>query len=285
MPQDSGRVSLLSTREVMPRGKIFQHFQVLKFFSVLTVIIPVFFMGCQHRNGSHFDEIAWNGEALSPQREFPNPSAIQLHEEGFSVSFSPAPTRLLSFHPADLKGDLKLLEFPGENEAYGAFQRISNSSELSQGYLSRDDHVFFRKGRWLGMFTGDSGTGEEWLKNKLQLPGDEDWGALPQAFSSLLHQDRIPESERILFDHFIGVPLSHAVFAARFDCRGDSAWVYFSPGMSDLSIQPEPKKPLKLDFSEAGMVGVEGCFDDSLTNYWIQTQKKVLKSLKLGGIH
>ena len=38
--------------------------------------------------------------------------------------------------------------------------------------------------------------------------------------------------------------------------------------------------PLRLVFFEEGMVGVGGCFDTSLTNRWIITQEKVLKSFK-----
>ena len=38
--------------------------------------------------------------------------------------------------------------------------------------------------------------------------------------------------------------------------------------------------PFKLEFGEDGMVGVEGCFDSSLTNQWLKIQKIAIKSLK-----
>ncbi len=287
----------------MSRRQILHRFQILGLF-LLGAATVVSMTGCRFGSGENSDGIAWDGETLTTQREFPNPSSAQLHEEGFPANLLPSPKRFLSLQAPGLKGDLKLLEFPGENEAYGAFQEMAGSSELAKGCISRGDRAFFRKGRWLGMLKRDTGNGEDRFKSKLRLPSDKDWGDLPNGFSSLLHQGRFPESERILFQHFLGFPITHEVFAARFDCRGDSAWIYASPSMdisfaflvgkrqgyhldsseSDKTIiaSLDSKVPLKLDFFESGMVGVEGCFDDSLTNYWLQTQKKVLKSLKLG---
>ena len=103
-------------------------------------------------------------------------------------------------------------------------------------------------------------------------------------------------------NRFLDISTSAPVFGARFDCRGDSAWVYFSPGMSSrladslalrtgYHVDVIGKKkvviadsgwlgPIRVDFFDGGMVGVEGCFDTTLVIRWIQTQETAIKSLK-----
>ncbi len=265
----------MSVREIMPCRQIFQNLRAVGFFRI--VIFLLFTTGCHHKDEA---SITWNGKALTLERTVLNPTRNQLNEEGFSIAFICFPKRFLSFHPADLDDEVKLLEFSGENEAYLTFQRFANSRELAEGYLFRGNRVFFRKGKWLGALIADSDQKKEWLENVLQFSETVDLGGVPAGFSSILFQNRIPESERIITNHFFGNHLEHKVFSARFDCVGDSAWVYFSLEMPPRVVRTGFNKPLKLDFSELGMVGVEGCFDDSLTNYWIQIQKKVLKSFK-----
>jgi hypothetical protein len=237
---------------------------------------------------------------LIPEHEDTNPTWPQLREQGFPDTFSdmePLPRRFLSFRG----GAIKLLEYGGDAEAYFAFQRCSGPEELNQGFASRRNHALFRKGRWMGLWMGSGEKGE--LQAKFQLPEKENWGELPKVFASLLQQGRIPFSERVLRGRFLGLAVSAPIFAAAFDCRGDSAWLYASPEMTvdfasalnkrDYALKSEGsekiilsnrgwQRPLRMDFFEGGMVGIEGCFDDSLTIHWVQTQKKVLKSLKFG---
>ena len=269
----------MSAGEIMPRSQIFQCLHVLGFLRIVTFLL--FMTGCHHKDELPFEGITWNGKALTLEREVLNPTQNQLNEEGFPIAFVCFPKRFLSFHPADLKDEVKLMEFSGENEAYLTFQRFANSRELEEGYLFRGNRVVFRKGKWLGSLIAGPDESKEWLKNTLRFSEMVDWEGIPAGFSSFIFQNRIPASERVIASHFFGSRLDHKVFSARFECIGDSAWVYFSPGMPPHAVYTEFNKPLKLDFSEFGMVGVEGCFDDSLTNYWIQVQKKVLKSLKL----
>jgi hypothetical protein len=263
---------------------------------------------CHKTGGAALDSIVWDGEVLNPAREILNPSVSQVSAEGFP-DLDLSPQRFLALNPstASGQGSLKLLEFAEEVDAYAAFQRFASPAELVDGFAVRGDTLFLRKGPWLGEWVGTPSGSEDAaasVQSKLQLPGPENWGALPEAFSSLLHQGRIYHSERILISRFLGVAIPVPVFTARFDCHGDSAWIYSSPGMpqsvafiageregytldsvkSEKIILSRPggkMPPLRLDFFEGGMVGVEGCFDDSLTTRWIEIQKKALKSLKL----
>jgi hypothetical protein len=268
----------------------------------------------QETNGTDSNALLWESTPISPEREISNPSAMQLKTEGFQAlgPLSLLPQRFLSLN----QGALKLLQFGGDAAAYAAFQRLADPTELAEGFAERQDTLFFRKGPWLGELTGFA-RGEEGLHSKLQLPGDENWGDLPEAFASLLHQGRLDHSERVITDFFLGLPVPVPVFAARFDCHGDSAWVYSSPdmplyfvlaagdrpgyhldsigaekivtsiqgsisGLKTSSLSPPPSLPLRLDYFGSGMAAVEGCFDDSLTLHWVEIQKKALKSLKLG---
>jgi hypothetical protein len=50
-------------------------------------------------------------------------------------------------------------------------------------------------------------------------------------------------------------------------------------GLRFSQVSPE-MPPVLLDFSKRGMVGVEACFDEDLTFYWLKMQARGLKSLK-----
>ncbi len=302
----------MSSRKTMSRGPLLRRIQALSPFACRRVraclcaarylwlaacMLPAFFAAC-HKTGD-VGAILWEGSALNPEREMAGPSALQLKAEGFP-DMEPLPVRFLALN----QGSLKILEFPGDAEAYAAFEQLADPAELADGFVQRQDTVFFRKGTWLGEWLG-SGKGPDGLRSKLQLPGSEDWGALPEGFASLLHQGRIYQSERVVMGNFLGLSESAPIFTARFDCRGDSAWIYSSPRMplnfafeagkrsgyrldssgaeKTVTSKPGWKSPLRLDFFKSGMAGVEGCFDDSLTIHWVEIQKKALKSLKLRG--
>jgi hypothetical protein len=116
------------------------------------------------------------------------------------------------------------------------------------------------------------------------------------------HRGRIPGTERILTDVFMGQASTVMVFALRADCRSDTAWIYAAPDLrpsfGDSLVRMQRWRadtlrtglqttaeffelvPAVLRFSRAGMAGVEGCFDEDLTKGWLKIQSAALKSLK-----
>ena len=294
MPHGPRRLPFMFLENNMPRSQTLRCF-VMRLFRLASLAVLLFWIpGCHKTVEVDPETLAWDGAPLTAEREILNPSVLQLSEESFPV-LEVLPRRFLDVR----HGELKLLEFAGETEAYCMFQRIADPSELAIGFASRETSVFFQNGHWLGMWKGQDRTREK-LQASLHLPGNQEWGRLPEAFSSILHQGRILRSERVLMGRFLGFTISVPVFAARFDCRGDSAWIYSSPGMpfhfadsvvggyrTDLSGKRKIvvadsgwMGPVRLEFSESGMVGVEGCFDTSLVAHWLETQETVIKSLK-----
>jgi hypothetical protein len=294
----------MRSSKTMPRSWKLWRFRALScllLFSAALMLLPALMTGCRKSQKSA-GIVTWDGAALSLEREVINPSDSMLRGEGYPTALKPLPHRFLALRSESLQDEIKLLEFAKDIEAYAAFQRLADPVELTDGFAVRRDRVFFRKGCWLGALSA-SGTGRERLQARLQLPGDGEWGALPGFFPSLLHQDRIPHSERIILDRFLGIRTPLPVFTAGINCHGDTAWIYAALGMpADFALKmtdrPGYRKyssgketliivdsgwdhPLRLVFFEEGMVGAGGCFDTSLTNPWIITQEKVLKSIKI----
>lgn len=294
MPHSPRRLSFMFLENNMPCSQTLRCF-VMRLFRLATLATLIFWIPGCHKTGEIDPQVlAWDDVPLNAEREILSPSALQLSEESFPA-MDVLPRRFLDVS----HGELKLLEFQGETEAYCMFQRIADPSELALGFASRESSAFFQNGRWLGMWKGRDRTREK-LEASLHLPGNQEWGRVPEAFSSILHQGRIPRSERVLMGRFLGFNIPVPVFAARFDCRGDSAWIYSSPGMparfadsvvGGYRTELSGKKkilvadsgwmgPVRLEFFESGMVGVEGCFDTSLMAHWLETQETVIKSLK-----
>ncbi len=294
MPQSTGRLQSVSSAKILPGGKILHG--IIRFF--VPVAFLLFGAGC---NKPKIDagSLSWEGASVNPVRELLNPSVSQLQEEGFSPVLEPLPAHLLELREGS---GIKLLQFNSDIEAYAAFQKFSNADELEDGFVLKGDKTLFRKGIWLGLCKLHDGNIVELVKTNLGLPGDEDWGALPKIYSSFLQQGRVSRSERVLLNRFMGIVTPKPVFSAQFDCHGDSARVYVSPempqrfsveigNMTGYRIDSSAENinvisdsswtwPARIEFSRFGMVGVEGCFDTSLTDYWIKTQEIALKSFK-----
>lgn len=293
----------MRSSKTMPRSWKLWRFRALSclFLSPAALVMMLALMAGCRKSQESAGIVTWDGATLSLEREVLNPSDSMLRGEGYPTAFNPLPHRFLALRSESIQDEIKLLEFSKDIEAYAAFQRMADPVELTDGFAVRRDRVFFRKGCWLGALSA-FGKGREWLQTRLQLPGDGEWGAFPGFFPSLLHQERIPHSERIIFERFLGIRTPLPVFTAGINCHGDSAWIYAVPGMPanfarKLADRPGYRidsagketfviadsgwdYPLRLVFFETGMVGVGGCFDTSLTNRWIITQEKVLKSFK-----
>jgi hypothetical protein len=249
------------------------------------------------------DGLEWKLAPLAVFERVDAPSAERLRAEGFPVAGA-APTRLLKVAPADGLDTLSLLEFPRDAAAYLVFQELaSHPGDFAEGFSEVGERVYFRRGRWIGAMHAESWNGPGALESDLSLPGSPAGSApLPREFSSLLRQKRFEGTERILVREFAGVSLPAVVYAAQYDCRGDSAWIYASAGLDrafglalarapgwkadssgeDLEVfaLPPAPTPFRLRFSGRGMAGVEGCFDSDLTRFWLKMQSRGLKSLK-----
>ncbi len=260
----------------------------------LGILVAAF--ACRGRDGDRKSEaLAWEGVEVALQREIPHPEPAWLKEEGFPRFEELPAQRFVSVRVGLDSAEIRLLEFRHDFEAYAVFQRIADPDELVEGFSDRDGRVFFRAGRWLGTSTQ---LGREDLRSKLDLPHGG-WGT-PELFASMIHQGRISHSERVLFE-FLGTNPPVPVFSVQLDCHGDSAWIYASPGMPDLfasEIAHRPgysmdsasgvavggdsgaMDPIRLEFFEHGMVGIEGCFDSALTTRWLSSQRLALKGLE-----
>ena len=291
MPQGAGRLQPMSSQNGLSRRPVF-------FFLILPA--TALFLAACGKSGDAARHITWGGASVEVRREILNPSVSQLKEEGFPSLGAVIPRRLLELKDPTLK----LLEFSGEVGSYAAFQRFANPDELASGFVTKEEKTFFRKSNWVGIHTAQSGEdGRAALLAKLSLPGGGDWGGLPRIYGSFLQQGRIPRTERVLLNRFNGVAVSKPVFAAQLDCHGDSAWLYVSPaqprdlyeefsrltgyhldssqGSKTLTSDSGWGFPIRLEFYPFGMVGVEGCFDTSLTSRWLKTQKITLENLKI----
>lgn len=252
--------------------------------------------------------LEWKNEPMEVVSRVENPDGRHLAEAGFRLDGA-TPRRLLKARAEDAgtEGDdsVSLLDFGEETAAFTAFQELSsNAEDFAEGFALREDRAYFRRGSWIGSMGLWSWRGIAELENSLSVPGmpaGTRYG-LPGAFASLMRQKRIEGSERLLTREFLGLPLAAPVYAARYECSGDTAWIYASARVGpdfglraartfggsvdssrgDLRVtaKSQTSSPLHLRFSSQGMVGVEGCFEDSLTNFWIKMQARALKNLK-----
>jgi hypothetical protein len=264
-------------------------------------------LGCGGETARNEPGLEWNGSPLPVQSRTAVPDTVGLRTALAPISFRLLPKRVLRVVPGEWGDSLRVLEYRDELEAYAAFQELAVvPEEISMGMTVLGDWICIRRGAWL-IFT-DTWTwkGGEGFDQSLALPDAPIPTGLPQIFGSMVHQGRIPGSERILTETFLGLETNVPVFSVQVDCHGDTGWVYAAPKMrkewaknfrsrlsrmrgwkADLSIeegrftQESPDLlPVTVDFSSRGMVAVEACFDQKLTEYWLKMQARGLKSLK-----
>jgi hypothetical protein len=278
---------------------------------LLGLAVCVLFSAC-NREKAREPGLEWKGVPLEITGRWDKPTAEQLAANGFSQWFpdlGAVPRRLLTAKVSDPGTEgldsVSLLDFGDEAAAYVAFQELAaNPDDFAEGFAVGPTRVYFRRGPWVGAVQPGAWRGIAELLGGLSVPGVAVGTpyAVPRQFASLLHQGRVEGSERILTREFMGIPFRGRVYAARLNCQGDTAWVYASPDLKtefgfraaralngnldssqgDLGLLAHSPgfSPLLLRFSGAGMAGVEGCFDDSLTNFWIKMQARALKKLK-----
>jgi hypothetical protein len=261
----------------------------------------------------HEEGLEWNGAPLRVESRMAKPEPEALRALGLEALAGQSgtdghfPERILRIAPGEWGDSLRLLDFGGELEAYAAFQELAWLPEdVAAGVTVHGDRVCFRRGKWIGMVEAWNWKDVEAFDRALALPGAPVAGGIPALFGSMVHQRRLPGSERILTTHFMGLKIASPVFSVRVDCQGDTAWVYASQGLrksaataftaqllrspgwrvdtlSDgiqVSRTLSELPPAILWFSNRGMVGVEACFDEDLTKNWLKMQARGLKGLK-----
>jgi hypothetical protein len=254
--------------------------------------------------GSEYEDgLEWKGEPVRVTARAPRPGTEALRILNLEALAGHPPRRILDAAPGEWGDSLKFLEFGGELEAYAAFQELaSHPDDIAAAVTVHGDRVCFRRGKWIVLVDAWSWKTGDWFDASLSLPEAAMPGGTPNAFASLLHRGRIPGSERILTGEFLGLKIASPVFSVRMDCRGDTAWLYAIPEIrasfadelarlpgwrADSAIAPlqlfldSPEfPPFVLRFDQGGAVGVEGCFDEDLTNYQLKMQMRGLKSVK-----
>lgn len=254
----------------------------------------------------HEAGLTWNGKPLRVVERQEAPSRDSLRTQGWEALVNHAPQRILRVEPGEWGDSLWLLEFADEQQAYVAYQQVSADPDaVLLGETACGARVCFRRGRWIGAVDSWSWKKGDWFARALAMPDAPVPDGIPPVFGSLLHRNRVPGSERILTQAFMGHPVDGPVYAVKVDCRGDTAWLYAAPGLDpafaaaftpasgwtrdtlagfprvlEVASTVQELPPVFLRFSGRGMVGVEGCFDRDLTGFWLKMQARGLKKLK-----
>lgn len=288
----------------MPRV-LFRFTPAAALAALLAALPAALLQGCGGAS-SHEPGLEWNGSPMPVESRTAVPDSAAMRA-AVPILGTMLPKRVLRIAPGEWGDSLRILEFEGELEAYAAFQELASLPEdVAAGVTAQGDRICFRRGRWVAVTDAWTWKGADVFDRALALPDAALPGGIPDLFGSMVHQDRIPGSERILTRTFLGFQTEVPVFSVQVDCHGDTAWVYASPGMRrgraesfmarlarlpgwqadtvasglELSQNSPELPPLTLHFSKRGMVGVEACFDKKLTSYWLKMQSRGLKSLK-----
>ncbi len=210
-------------------------------------------------------------------------NAFRIHDFGFSDSDS---TRL------------RLFEFAHASGAYAAYQLVAGPDAMAESHFREDSVWRFHHDRFLGELTLQRAQvqGDELIDN-LSFQG-ETLFLKPKEFEAFPLLGRIPHSERIISDHFLGRAWRGPVFTVGYHCHGDTAtafrafaqesrqmeeWMGAWKGEKDsldwgrevhFQGQDEFRRPLIFwKFSEAVM-GFEGCSDMILALKYAEKMKK-----------
>jgi hypothetical protein len=210
-------------------------------------------------------------------------NAFRIHDFTFS---DPDSTRL------------RLFEFAHPYGAYAAYQRVSDLEGIVEGHFHDGPVWRFHHDRYSGELTSrlDNARGDELIEN-LTLQG-EPLFLKPKEFESFPLLGRIPHSERIIAEHFLGRDWHGPVFTVAYRCHDDTAtafrafaqedkmlegWLGAWKGQTDsldwgreihFKGEDEFHRPLIFwKFPEAVM-GFAGCFDTILALEYAEKMKK-----------
>lgn len=208
-------------------------------------------------------------------------NAFRIHEFGFPDSTH-----------------LRLFEFAHAYGAYAAYQRIAGTEAVAESHFRENSTWRFHHDLFLGELTSPQGQeqGDELMEN-LSFRG-ETLFLKPKEFEAFPLLGRIPLSERVIAEHFLGRDWRGPVFTVAYRCHGDTAtafrafaqdagqmeeWMGAWKGDKDsldwgreihFQGQDEFHRPLIFwKFSKAVM-GFAGCPDTILALNYAQKMKK-----------
>jgi hypothetical protein len=212
--------------------------------------------------------------------------AFRIHDFGFS---DPDSTRL------------RLFEFAQAFGAYAAYQHAAGPEEIAESHFRQGPQGSkwrFHHDRFFGELTSQrvQPQGDELIDN-LSFQGEALF-LKPKEFEAFPLLGRIPHSERVIADHFLGRAWRGPVFTVAYRCHGDTAtafrafaqesglleeWMSAWKGEMDsldwgreihFQGQDEFRRPLIFwKFSEAVM-GFAGCSDTILALKYAEKMKK-----------
>jgi hypothetical protein len=243
---------------------------------------------------------SWGGQALPIVARVERPVADALRGTAMERAAAFAPRSLWRVGAGEWGDSLALVEFADPLTAFAAFQELAAAPEdAPAGTTVRAGHVCFRRGRWIGSVPDWSWRGAAPFDTALGLPGGARIEELPEAFASMLHQERFAGSERVLTRDVLGGAVGAPALAVALDCSGDTAWLYASisasfastrlqalgwkkDGREDaLFFRENPEMPpATVLFSKRGAVAVEGCFDPERVKNWIKHQYSGLNDIE-----
>ena len=195
---------------------------------------------------------------------------------------------------------LVLHEYDREYQAFAAFQKEASPAELGDGfYRERNDLVFFH-GRFIGelQYTRAGLIPIHFLKENLSFQGEELF-IKPPEFKSFPLLGRIPKSERLHAQDFMGRHWQGAVFSVQYLCRGDTATAFRAAHQSEDSLREwmhdwaghldtlnwgrEIHFQGRNEFHEAlvfwvfsdGALGLSGCYDPILAQAYVEKMEKM----------
>lgn len=193
---------------------------------------------------------------------------------------------------------LRLFEFTHSYGAYAAYQRVSGLEAIGEGHFHDGPAWRFHHDRYFGELTSrfDPVQGDELIEN-LTIQG-ESLFLKPKEFDSFPLLGRIPHSERVIAEHFLGRGWRGPVFTVAYRCHKDTAtafrasapqampleeWMMGWKGQIDsadwgreVHFQGEDEfhRPLIFWKFSKEVMGIEGCFDTVLALEYAEKMKK-----------
>lgn len=226
--------------------------------------------------------LTWDG--LAPEKY----AAFPASAKGSQISSGVTGVHEFEFAGADSVG-LRLHEYREPFLAYEAFQKRATFAEISEGYFRKGGNLIFFHGPYSGevRFINGGMVPAHYLKEKLVFKG-EPLFLSPFEFASFPLLGRIPHSERVYANHFLGRNWRGPVFSVSYRCHGDTATAFLANAqdmkMVDIWLQEwhgrsdtlgrgselrfqgrdEFRRPLVFWVFLDAIVGMEGCSDMEL---------------------
>ncbi|MDB5048133.1 MAG: hypothetical protein JWO30_1204 [Fibrobacteres bacterium] len=237
-------------------------------------------------------KVSWNGKTASGYSDSLPFGVDTLTGEG------PIRIHFLEFAEPDTVR-LCLKEYRSGFRAYAAFQKSASGVELAQGFYRERNALVFQHGSYLGEleYARAGLVPASFLKENLSFLGEELF-VKPREFAAFPLLGRIPGSERVISNDFLGRKWQGPVFTVSYRCHSDTgtafrsnlqnsdtvkSWLREWQGKRDTLNWGREIHFQGLDefhrslifwlFSE-GVMGFSGCFDPVLAQEYAKKMKK-----------